>query len=320
MKTKILITVVALICIAGIFRWTKKSEPQKQISYQEIPVERSNLKIKISSTGDIEPENRVQIKSSIAGRLEEVLFHEGQKVRKGQIIAWMSSTERAALLDSALAKGPEELKRWKEFYKATPIIAPITGTIILRSIEPGQTVTTSDAILVIADRLTVKAQVDETDISRIKKNQSAEIVLDAYADQTILGKVEKIAFDATTTNNVTTYVVTVLPDQVPDFMRSGMTANITFITSEKTDILTIPSQAIKKETQGKFVLKYNQQHQIEKFSIKIGISDNKKTEILDGLNEGEKILIEKAEPLTKKMDGAEQSKNPFMPQPPRMKK
>ena len=39
----------------------------------------------------------------------------------------MSSTERAALLDAARAKGPEELKRWEEFYQAAPILAPIRG-------------------------------------------------------------------------------------------------------------------------------------------------------------------------------------------------
>ena len=53
---------------------------------------------------------------------------------KGQILAWMSSTERAALMDAARSKGPEEVSRWEELYRPTPILAPIRGTVISRNI------------------------------------------------------------------------------------------------------------------------------------------------------------------------------------------
>jgi macrolide-specific efflux system membrane fusion protein len=52
------------------------------------------------------PQNRLEIKPPIAGRAEEVLVNEGELVKAGQIIAWMSSTDRAALLDAARAQGP----------------------------------------------------------------------------------------------------------------------------------------------------------------------------------------------------------------------
>ncbi|HTL12039.1 MAG TPA: efflux RND transporter periplasmic adaptor subunit, partial [Bdellovibrionota bacterium] len=192
-----------------------------EISYREIRVNRGRIQVTILATGTVQPENRLEIKPPVAGRVEDVLVREGAHVRKGQVLAWMSSTERAALLDAARAQGPEELKRWEADYKPTPILAPIDGTIILRNVESGQTFTNSDSVFVMSDRLTVKAQVDETDISQIKLRQKGRIVLDAYPDQEVPGDVDQIAYDAKTVNNVTTYDVDVLPERTPAFMRSG---------------------------------------------------------------------------------------------------
>ena len=94
----------------------------------------------------------------------------------------------------------------------------------------------------MSDRLTVKAQVDETDIAEIHLKQRAEIVLDAYPDRAIPARVDQIAYEAKTVNNVTTYIVDVLPDKTPSFMRSGMTANVTFLTADKKGVLLVPAQ------------------------------------------------------------------------------
>jgi macrolide-specific efflux system membrane fusion protein len=113
-------------------------------------------------------------------------------------------------------------------YQAAPIVSPINGTIISRNAEAGQTITTSDAILVMSDLLIVKAQVDETDMAQIKLKQEAEIILDAYPKTTIPAKVDKIAYEAETVNNVTNYKIDLIPHHPTELMRSGMTANVTF--------------------------------------------------------------------------------------------
>ena len=213
-KQKWAIAVILVALAGGAFLW-KKNKSSHATEYKSFVVERGDLKVTILSTGTVQPENKLEIKPPVAGRIDSVLVHEGDLVKHGQIIAWMSSTERAALLDAARARGPEEVKRWEDLDKATPIIAPIDGTIILRSAEAGQTVAATDAPLTMSDRLTVKAQVDETDIAQIKLKQSAMIVLDAYPAEKIPAKVDQIAYDAKTTNNVTTYEVDVLPDQTP---------------------------------------------------------------------------------------------------------
>ena len=246
MKTKLIIAGLAVVVLAGGGYYYWNQEKNNAVSFKTFPIKKGDIEVTILATGTVQPENRLEIKAPVAGRMEQVLVKEGQKVTKGQVIAIMSSTERAAMLDAAHAKGEEEYKRWLDLYLPTPIMAPISGTIILRSVEPGQTFTTTDAILTMSDRLTVKAQVDETDISQIKLNEAAEIVLDAYPGEKIKAKADQIAFDSKTVNSVTTYIVDVLPDdKTPSFMRSGMTANVTFFVTKKKDILLVANEALK---------------------------------------------------------------------------
>ncbi|MEW6777678.1 MAG: HlyD family efflux transporter periplasmic adaptor subunit [Bdellovibrionota bacterium] len=301
----------------GYFAWRHYSAPPPQ-TYREAAVARGDLAVTILSTGIVEPEKQIDIKAPVSGRAEQVLVQEGQLVRKGETLAWVSSTERAALLDAARAKGPEETKRWEELYRATSVMAPVTGTIIQRNVEPGQTFTTQDALFVLSDRLIVKAQVDETDIAQVQTKQKASIVLDAYPDKPFAGKVSRVAFDALTVNNVTLYVVEVLPDETPAFMRSGMTANVTFTVTEKKGILLAPTEALKvKDGKTLALLKppAAETPPAER-EIKTGLTDGKSTEILSGLSEGEILLV----PEITLPDQDAEPVNPFAPARPRARR
>lgn len=302
--------IIILLAIAGIGFGFSKYKASSKPSFREVPIKRDTIAVNILSTGTVQPENRLEIKPPIAGRVETVLVKEGQWVKKGQLLAWMSSTERAALIDAARSKGPEELKRWEELYRSTPVLAPISGTIILRNVESGQTFTNNDSILVMSDRLTVKAQVDETDLAQIKLKQSAQIVLDAYANEKIAAHVDQIAFEAKTVSNVTTYIVDVLPDKTPIFMRSGMTANVTFFVNTKTDVLVVPAEALKiNEGKTTVQVKGPSGEPVERI-VSIGLSDGKKSEVIDGLREGESILL----PMkSRDSKDAKAGANPFSP-------
>lgn len=314
MKKYLIIAVIILLGGgAGFYSYKKNQKPA--ITYSEYKVATGDIAISILATGTVKPKNRLEIKAPVAGRIDTVLIKEGSVVRKGQILAWMSSTERAAMLDAARAKGEEEYKKWSELYLSTPVLAPISGTIILKSVEPGQTFTNTDAIFTMSDTLTVEALVDETDIASIKINSSAVIVLDAYPKSPINAKVDKLAFDSTTTNNVTTYAIDVKPDKIPDFMRSGMTANITFTVQSKKDILVIPSEALKV-VDGKSIVLLKGEKAPREVSISTGISDGKQTEILEGLNANDTILIQDYSIG----DSASSSTNPFSPKFPKNRK
>jgi len=263
--------------------------PSNNTKLETARVTRGDILASIPATGGVEPYNRLEIKPPVAGRVEEVLVNEGDTVKRGQVIAWMSSSDRAALLDAARAKGPSEVKYWEDVYKPTPVIAPVNGFIIVRNVEPGQTFTVSDAILVMADHLIVKAQVDETDLASIKLNQKADIILDAYASNVIPARVEHIAYESTVINNVTVYEVDVVPTFVPLFFRSGMSATVNFYQQEKRNILLIPSRAIKKVgTQAYAFVSRN--GKIVAVPIKIGL-ENSSTEVVSGLSLDTEVII-----------------------------
>jgi macrolide-specific efflux system membrane fusion protein len=277
--------------VVALALWLGTSGRGNATGEREVAVTRGAIAVTILANGAVRPRNRLEIKPPLAGRVEQVLVQEGQAVHKGQILAWMSSSERAALLDAARARGPEEVRRWEEFYKATPILSPIHGTVIKRSVEPGQSFTSADAVLVLSDRLIVQAQVDETDIAQVKPRQKARITLDAYPSETIPAEVGAVAYEAKTVSNVTTYTVDVLPEKVPAFMRSGMTASVAFQVASKEDVVRVPSHALKARDGNAYVLVAKDGGTREERAVQTGITDGKFTEVVEGLREGEKVLI-----------------------------
>jgi macrolide-specific efflux system membrane fusion protein len=208
-KTIIILLSVGLILGAAFYIVRRKNASSRKAF--EIRVSHGDIISMIRINGNVEPRNRVIIKPQIAGRIEDILVVEGQKVKKGEIVAWISSLERSALLDIAKSQGEEEYKKWQEVYRPAPIIAPLDGFIIVRDKEPGQTVTANDSVLVMADELIIKAYVDETDLRYVKLGQMVEISLDAYPDIKFGGIIEHISYESKQLNNVTVYEVKIKP-------------------------------------------------------------------------------------------------------------
>ncbi|MDD2702819.1 MAG: efflux RND transporter periplasmic adaptor subunit [Candidatus Omnitrophica bacterium] len=265
----------------------------------------------ISCTGTVFPKNRLEVKPPVNGRIEKIMVKEGDEVKIGQVLAWMSSTDRAALIDAARGKGEEALKHWEEAYKPIPLPAPIDGEVIVGTIQPGQTVTTTEAVVVLSDRLIVRAQVDETDIGKIKLDMKAVITLDAYTDTKIKAVVEHIYYESETVNNVTIYKVDLVPAEVPAFFRSGMNATVDFIEQDKENILVIPAEAVYKDNGDRYVLvSRGTGQELLKTPVTLGITDDKNIEVISGVTAGDKIMLKsKKYSLPRNNIG----KNPFMP-------
>ena len=278
---------------------------------KEISPVMGSIRTFISSTGTILPKNRLEIKPPVNGRIERILVKEGDEVKIGDILAWMSSTERAALLDAARGKGEQDFSYWETAYKPIPLIASIDGEVIVEKIQPGQTVTASDPVMVLSDRLIVRAQVDETDIGKISLDKKAIISIDAYPDTKINSIVEHIYYESQTVNNVTIYEVDIVPEEIPKFFRSGMNASIDFIDQSNDNALLIPAEAVYKEKDVSYVLvKQGEDAQPVRAAVKLGISDDKNVEVLSGITKDDKIIIKsKMYSLPKNTRG----KNPFMP-------
>jgi len=310
-KLKLLFVVVIILAIAGVLITRMKYNKSPGEVVKEITPFIGSIRTFISCTGTVLPKNRLEIKPPVNGRIEKILVQEGDKVKTGQILAWMSSTERAALLDAARGKGEESLKYWEETYKPILLPAPIDGEVIVAKTQPGQTITTSDAVVVLSDQLIVRAQVDETDIGKITSDMKAIITLDAYPDTKIKASVEHIYYESKTVNNVTIYEVDLMPKEVPAFFRSGMNASVDFIQEDKESILLIPTEAIYKENGENYVLiKQNNGREPQKICVTLGISDDKNVEVILGINEKDKIIAK-----TKKfvLPQSTAGSNPFMP-------
>jgi macrolide-specific efflux system membrane fusion protein len=282
---------VPLVLGVGLYWFLR---PKKvEVQYRSVQVVKDDIQSTVLSTGVVQPENRLEIKPPVSGRVEQVLVKEGQYLHKNQVLAYMSSNERALLLDTARAQNPKDADRWEQMYKPIPIVAHSDGILIKRKVEPGQTVNVGDALLVMSDHLIVTAQVDETDLGRIKVGQQAILTLDAYPDQPIESTVDQIAFEAQTVNNVTVYNVNILPKKVPPFMRSGMTANANFIIAKKTGVLVLPFESIKHENGKTQVLvpdPSNSKAMIPK-EIEIGTTDGQKVEVVSGLKENDVVKV-----------------------------
>ena len=303
--------------IAGffVFKGTRSSEKP----LDEIHPSRGTIRLVISTTGAVEPQNRVKIQSSVGGRIEEILVQEGQLIKKGVVLAMLSSTERAALLDAAKLQGKSEESYWNNVYKKTAVIAPMDGQVIVRSVDPGQTVTASDSLFVLSDHLIVKAFVDETDIGRVKIGQKALIGLDAYPDIRVTGAVEHIYYESHLQNNVNIYNVDIIPDHIPDVFRSGMSANIKIIVKEKNGVLLLPVSAVQSKN-GKTVVRQRSDNSEKGVRFKIvqtGLQDANNIEILEGLTDNSVVLMpDTTFVLPKNNTGS----NPFAPQRSRSKK
>ncbi|MFH1394571.1 MAG: efflux RND transporter periplasmic adaptor subunit [Candidatus Omnitrophota bacterium] len=309
------IIVILIIAVIIFLRWCNTDEKCGDVKAVIKPV-MGEIVSRVATTGVVEPQNRLEIKPSIAGRIDKILVKEGDSVMQGDTLAWMSSTERAALIDAARSQSDEVLAYWEEVYKKTPIISPINGEIIVRAIEPGQTVTTQDAILVLSDRLVVSAQFDETDIGKVELNQKAFITLDAYPEIEIEGVVDHIAYESEIVNNVTIYDVDILPNQMPKTLRSGMSVTVEVVEEEKKDVLIVPSKAIHYDGKKEFVMLLEKNGSPRKCYVDTGLSDGKNTEIISGLSLNNNVLVQSTAYLPKKKSAGT---NPFMPQRNRKK-
>ncbi len=295
MKLAIIAVVVAAAVGGGVWKYkTAGSKSGREARGRSVEAVLGPIEQSIDATGSVSPENRVEIKPPVGGRVEKLLVDEGDKVRNGQVVAWISSTDRNAILDAARAQGPEAVKKWEDAYKPTAVFASLPGEVILRNVVVGQAVDGGTVLFAVADTLIVNAQVDESDIGKISLGQKVRIRLDSYPDQPVNGKVFDMLFEGKNVSNVITYGVKVRPDTVPPFFRSQMTANVSFLIKRKEEALLVPVAAVKDAPGGKRVVSIpaaEKGAKPETREVKTGIETDDQIEIVEGLAAGDKVFI-----------------------------
>ena len=173
------------------------------------------------------------------------------------------------------------------------ITAPIAGIVASVATQEGETVAASLAAptfvtLVDLARLEVWAYVDETDIGRIQKGQSARFTVDTYPGQEFEGRVTAIYPQAEIRDNVVDYVTVVTFDPPRDrTLRPEMTTTVRIAIDTRNDVLALPTRALRHEQGRSFVLTPAG----ESRRVTVGSRDETVWEIVEGLREGDEVLL-----------------------------
>jgi len=184
------------------------------------------------------------------------------------------------------------------------ILAPFDGAIADVDVKQGDKLSSTNyattTIIEIIDPtiMELKAELDEIDIPGVELNQRAIIEIDALPALQLEGEVTYIYPVSTEESDVVLYEVTISFD-VPlgSGLKSGMSATAEIVMDERSHVLLVPNRAIKQDSQGNPVVEVMVDEQIQERPVALGISDGYETEIVDGLREGEIVVIERrAEP------------------------
>lgn len=178
----------------------------------------------------------------------------------------------------------------------TRIVAPIAGVVASVATQEGETVAANFAAptfvtLIDLSRLEVWAYVDETDIGRIRIPQKARFTVDTYGEQEFEGRVTAVYPKAEIRDNVVNYVTVVRFEPPRDrTLRPEMTTTVLVAIDERENVLTVPIRAVRQEAGRAFVLS-RRDDVIERRQVTTGTRDEQYWEIVDGLREGDEVVI-----------------------------
>jgi HlyD family secretion protein len=202
----------------------------------------------------------------------------------------------------------------------TKIYAPISGMVIQRNVDVGQTVAASfqaPVLFTIAEDLThiqVDTNIAEADVGKLTDGMTATFTVDAYANESFQGKIRQIRNASQTLQNVVTYDAVIDVENKELKLRPGMTANVTVIYAERGDVVRVPNAALRFRlppglagakdhhaeagTAGALPKKPGQRtvyvakaDQPDAVTVRVGVTDGTTSELLDGPLQPGNLLI-----------------------------
>jgi HlyD family secretion protein len=204
---------------------------------------------------------------------------------------------QAAQFEAALSSTEQDLRN-------STIVSPMDGLVLSRDVEIGSAVS---SILVLGSQATlimtlgdvssvyVLGKVDQADIGKVYIGQPARIVVESFKDKKFQGKVTKISPMGVEKENVTTFEVRVSIQNPGGELKANMSANAEIILEEKHGVLMVPEAAVLYDKDRKPSLEIpdaKEKNGRRKLSVQLGISNGVKTELLGGLKEGDKVILQ----------------------------
>ena len=169
----------------------------------------------------------------------------------------------------------------------------VVGSIVTPDVSASTTSSaTSSSILSIASDLEVNVNVSEASIVHIKPDQTVEIIADAYPNQTFKGRVQQIAPEAVVENNVTSFEVKVELITGQQQLRSGMNVDAVFIGQTIDNALIVPTVAVTSQRGEIGVMVARENGAAEFQPVTIGLSQDGQTQIIRGLEQGDRVFID----------------------------
>jgi HlyD family secretion protein len=211
---------------------------------------------------------------------------------------------KVAQARAAVAQAQATVDRAEEELKYATIRSPISGMVLSRDVEIGSPVSSilnmgaaATLVMVLGDisQVYVRGKVDEADIGVVKLDQPSRIKVETFKDKIFDGKVTQIAPLGVDKDNVITFEVKVSINNPGNLLRANMTANAEIVLEEHKGVLLLPESAVIYDNQRNASVETpapGQPKGRERKSIKAGISNGSRTEVLEGLSEKQQVILQ----------------------------
>lgn len=259
------------------------SDIQAQVRQAEAVAMTAREKMKVAQQNRDNAEKQYQ--------RNKVLFEQGViSAEAYESFALKLAQARSGEPEAALAQAEAALSYQLNQLANTVITAPISGTVAQRSVEVGGMVSsaTQAVSLVYLDRMKVQVNVGEEHVSKIQQGQNVRVVVPAAGRDAFTGTISGVspASDAKTKS----FPVEVRLDNPGKVLKQGMFAEVYFIAGRSENALVIPVDAVVTRNNEQVVFTV-EEGAAKLNKVKLGISDGIKTEVIEGLAEGQKVVI-----------------------------
>jgi HlyD family secretion protein len=213
------------------------------------------------------------------------------------------SRAKVAEARAQVAQAKAAAERAAEDVANATIRAPIRGTVLSRDVEIGSPVSSilnlganATLVMTLGDiaQVFVRGKVDEADIGRVRLGQEARIRVETFKDKTFNGRVTQISPMGVEKDNVTNFEVRVSIDNPGKELKANMTANAEIVLEEHPDSLIVPEAAVTydaKKTAFVDLLAPGTKTGRKKVEVKVGVGNGSKIQILDGLKQGDRVVL-----------------------------
>ena len=244
--------------------------------------------------------------------VESLLVNEGDYVSKGSAIFKMTQKTGDNLIRSykdAMDKAQESLESAQSKLESTQnnydnytITAPISGTVITKTVKAGDKInaggnsTVTLATIYDLSELTFEMSVDELDVQSVQVGQTVEVTADAFEGQTFSGKVTNVSLASSYSNGVTNYPVTVTMDEVGSLL-PGMNVDGNIILDQAEDALVIPVDSLMRGNKvyvkdaSVTTSQGNVPAGFRAVDVETGLTNDDYVEIVSGLSEGDEVYV-----------------------------